>query len=66
MLEPGMKCRVKKGTQIVPAGTVVVIDKGSGKNDAPSLITGKTGMIMAKMPKGGGLFFEESDLEPIS
>jgi len=66
MLEPGMKCKVKNGTPLVQAETMVTIDKEGGKNGAPSLITGKTGMIMAKMPNGGGLFFNESDLEPIS
>jgi len=63
MLEPGMKCKVVESTPLVEAGTPVVVDKASGKNGTPDIITGKTGMIMCKMPQGGSLFFDESNLE---
>jgi hypothetical protein len=62
MIQPGMKCKVRQSTPIVSAGTPVVVDKDTSTNE---VIIGKTGMIFCRMPQGGSLFFEESNLEPM-
>ena len=66
MLEPGMKCKTRNGTPLAEVGTLVVVDKESKKNGAPAVVLGKTGMISCKLPQGGSLFFEESNLKVVS
>lgn len=66
MLKPGMKCKVINSSPLVEEGTLVIVDKESRKNGAPSAVLGKTGMVSCKLPTGGSLFFDESNLEAIS
>ena len=62
MLEPDTKCKVIESTPLVRAGVPVVVDKD---NTTKAAIVGKTGMIFCRMPQGGSLFFEESNLEVV-
>ena len=62
MLEPNTRCKVIESTPLLQAGVPVVVDKDSATNGA---IVGKTGMIFCRMPQGGSLFFEESNLEVV-
>jgi hypothetical protein len=59
-MEKGRKMKVIKGNTLIESGTVVTID-GDKKGN---LHIGKTGMVFCNMPTGGGLYFEESNLEP--
>ena len=60
MIQPDTKCKVIESTPLVQAGTPVVVDKDSSTKKP---IIGKTGMIFCRMPQGGSLFFEESNLK---
>lgn len=62
MLEPDTKYKVIESTPLVRAGTPVIVDKDSTTKEP---ITGKTGMTFCRMPQGGSLFFEESNLKAV-
>ena len=58
----GTKCKTKANTPLTPAGTPVVIDKDS----KGEVVIGKTEKIFCKMPNGGSLFFDKSNLEAVA
>jgi hypothetical protein len=59
-MEKGQKMKVVKGNTLIESGAVVTVDTD---RETGGIVRGKTGMILCST-HCGGLFFEESNLEP--